>query len=244
MKTLLLFFLMSSKVFAFSLNAPNNSDFKGWQDANVNFQINMANCPDGVDVKGIINGALAVWNDVSTSRVHLAVVGETTSVTYSNPITIMCDTNYGSGNQAEADGSPGAASVLPTNAEYTTSGIMYLNASSGDANIANYSSAVVSIILAHEIGHLLGLGHSQDLNALMYYDASLKSSLALAQDDIDGISYLYPRNELGGDKPLGCGTIGNGKSPSPGTRLMILICLLAPMVLAFGLKSVHAAKNL
>ena len=87
------------------------------------------------------------------------------------------------------------------------------------------------------MGHTLGLGHSQDLNALMYYDESLKQNLALAQDDIDGITYLYPRNELGNDKTMGCSTVSlKSPPPSMGTRISILFMLFAPVGLAAYLR--------
>ena len=46
-------------------------------------------------------------------------------------------------------------------------------------------------VLAHEIGHAIGLGHSEEKSALMYYRTTgLRKNLA--QDDIDGVTYLYP----------------------------------------------------
>jgi hypothetical protein len=47
-------------------------------------------------------------------------------------------------------------------------------------------------VLAHEIGHAIGLGHSQTDKALMYYkDFSQRHKLG--QDDVDGATYLYPK---------------------------------------------------
>lgn len=233
---LFLLILLSFKTFAFTLNSQNNSQFKGWANPEVKFLINTANCPASVDVTSIVSDALAVWNNVSSSHVKLSLEGTTTSVTYANPVTIMCDTNYGNGDQAIADGSPGAAVVQPSSGDTITSGIMYLNASSGRANIKNLSRTLVAVVLAHEFGHLLGLGHSQDVNALMYYNASLKSNLALAQDDIDAITYLYPRDELSGDKALGCALVKNMdhlKPPPTLNKMIIILFLLMPLFLLF-----------
>ena len=54
-------------------------------------------------------------------------------------------------------------------------------------------------IAAHEIGHCIGLDHSQDREALMYAvysaprrDENKQDLGKLAQDDVDGVSALYP----------------------------------------------------
>lgn len=47
-------------------------------------------------------------------------------------------------------------------------------------------------VALHEIGHLLGLDHSPDENAVMYETVSRrKVKRVLTQDDIDGINDLY-----------------------------------------------------
>ncbi len=56
-------------------------------------------------------------------------------------------------------------------------------------------------IIAHELGHAIGLGHSPVQDSLMYY-ATVQSRTNLGRDDIDGISYLYPKRQ-----PMSCGTI-------------------------------------
>ncbi len=71
-------------------------------------------------------------------------------------------------------------------------------------------------MIAHEIGHAIGLGHAEDKNneALMFYKVvNLRRSLA--QDDVDGLTYLYPVHFDG------CGVFGtitdggnNSKGPS------------------------------
>jgi hypothetical protein len=66
-------------------------------------------------------------------------------------------------------------------------------------------------VLAHEIGHAIGLGHAENKNseALMYYK-TINLRRSLAQDDIDGVSYLYP------EKIDGCGLF-SGTTINPNT---------------------------
>lgn len=58
-------------------------------------------------------------------------------------------------------------------------------------------------IIAHELGHAFGLGHSPVTDSLMYY-ATRENRTSLGRDDMDGISYLYPKQQ---PKVGGCGTI-------------------------------------
>jgi hypothetical protein len=225
--------LLSSNCFGFTVNS-TNKNFQGWLNPEVKFAFNLTNCPSSVDVKGIVQEALDIWNNVPTSKVNISIEADTSSTTYGDPITIICDTNYGSGSAGAADSSPGMASIR-TSGNFIIGGIMYLNASSGAANIGNLSRALVAVTLAHEIGHLLGIGHSQDVNALLYYDASLKNNLALAQDDVDAVTYLYPRDEISGDKMYGgCGSIKNTSTPS--SAGMHLTLLFMPLILALYLR--------
>ena len=43
----------------------------------------------------------------------------------------------------------------------------------------------------HEIGHVLGLGQTQDVNALVYAYISTNQIKSLTEDDIDGIHAKY-----------------------------------------------------
>jgi hypothetical protein len=122
-----------------------------------------------------------------------------------------------------------------------TYGYLVLNADTGSAKITNISSLALSIAVAHEIGHMIGLGHSADSAALMYYNLSSKTKLNLAQDDIDGISYLYPRNELNGN-PFGCGTVTHTRNFSFG--FLNLLILLLPLIFSIMIKKTYVSTSL
>uniref|UniRef100_A0A8C0EEY9 Matrix metallopeptidase 1 n=1 Tax=Bubo bubo TaxID=30461 RepID=A0A8C0EEY9_BUBBB len=53
------------------------------------------------------------------------------------------------------------------------------------------------IVIAHELGHSLGLSHSHDPGALMYptYSYTDPSEFLLPQDDIDGIQAIYGKKK-------------------------------------------------
>lgn len=226
---------------AFTLNSASNPNFKGWASPTIDFAINTTNCP--ASVQAMMESAFDIWRDVATSNVQLRLVGTTTSTTYANPTTIYCSTNFAADSMgADENSVPGVASVVPPGGEYATGGLLILNVSGGAANISNFNATILKIVIAHEVGHILGLGHSHDTSALMYFDASAKGTLSLAQDDIDGISYLYNRNELSGDDPFGgCGLVKNQEPPSSTLKLSLLLLLCLPLIYALALRNKRAS---
>ncbi len=117
-------------------------------------------------------------------------------------IVIACNSND------ENFGGPTATNVLavtvPNNFSGTkiTGAVILINNFSDSFSKLSKSDKIS--VIAHEIGHAIGLGHAESdhQEALMYYrTTNLRRSLA--QDDIDGISYLYP---VDGD---GCGLISS-----------------------------------
>jgi hypothetical protein len=80
-------------------------------------------------------------------------------------------------------------------------------------------------VIAHEIGHAFGLGHSPVQDSLMYY-ATVTQRRSLGRDDIDGITYLYPKQQ-----PVSCGTVDfnpeNKKGPNFWSGLFIGFSIIA-----------------
>ncbi len=94
-------------------------------------------------------------------------------------------------------------------------------------------------IIAHELGHAIGLGHSPVEDSLMYF-ATVQSRTNLGCDDIDGISYLYPKKQ-----PVSCGTIVNDldkKRPDILSGLLFGFLLVAAAEATRKLKAKTKAK--
>lgn len=85
-------------------------------------------------------------------------------------------------------------------------------------------------IMAHEIGHAIGIGHSKDKEALMYYQ-NLPHRNHLGQDDVDAITYLYP-NKLDGCSSF-FGTIDSSNDDSQGPMGFFLTSLLGLLLMTY-----------
>ncbi len=229
-----LILLFASPAYAFTLAEVGFEG--GWSGGTVTFYYNSANCP--ASVSAALDKAIDLWNSVPTSGLKVKRGGASTATpaalvggtaTGGVPI-IVCDPAFETTSPGiNGDFVGGYGFFNPTGGKITYGGLV-LNVQSGKNNsITRYTATSLSILMAHEIGHVLGLGHSEYQPSLMYYDIGSKQNLVLAQDDIDGITYLYPRDEFK-DGVYGCGTITSTQLP-PYTGAAALILLLTPLVL-------------
>ena len=244
----------------------------GWQSSTVVFDFDTSCNNFAASVTGAVTSAMDLWNHVPSANLKVTLGGATT---LPNPITsyvgssatlaapsgnpvIYCDTNFQTDSGAPANSIPGFASSF--NADPSSGKMMgallVLNVQTGAAaNIATLSSGLVADILAHEIGHVLGLGHSADPNALMYFSTSASHLLALAQDDVDGITFLYPRQEPGSGKFFGCASVGlvgtqsgpsrrSGRSDAAAAEFAGFLLVCAWMVRRARVTALISSKNL
>ena len=117
-----------------------------------------------------------------------------------------------------------------------------------NSTVGTLSANELVSLLAHEIGHAVGIGHSNKEEAMMYYKSTEYIS-SLSQDDIDAITYLYP-NEIENCNGLFGGTLSinlDNNDPSTPSSSMTLYSfkeLKAILIFLFSLISGFLGLNL
>ena len=138
----------------------------------------------------------------------------------SSGILIACNNNPKNFNN-----SPGVLGVaVPNNFDdlIIKGALILLNDAPNNRFASKYFDEKVSIV-AHEIGHTIGLGHSKYENNLMFA-SSISTRMYLGEDDVDGITWLYPiKNPF-----VSCTSISTEENRPPpySTYLTMLIGLI------------------
>jgi hypothetical protein len=226
LKTLIVILLFSTYAHAFRLSTNTGAAFNK-KEVKVSVTSNSVCTQAGISKEELLNiaidGAKKFWNKVPTSNLRIKSGGiysttdskflteklcasdssttcpTATSVPQVTHIVIACNSNT-------TDNFPSSSYLAlsgPTKVSSSTiEGSIILINDSGNSIFNTLSRSEMVSVLAHEIGHAIGLGHSNKDEALMYYQNSDKMH-RLSQDDIDGVTYLYP------NKMDGCGPIAS-----------------------------------
>ncbi|KAF2308618.1 hypothetical protein GH714_011417 [Hevea brasiliensis] len=97
------------------------------------------------------------------------------------------------GDHRDRDAFDGPLGEVLAHAFYPQDGRFHYDADEDWSSNPNMNQFDLEYVAAHEIGHILGLAHSQDSNAIMYSIIPIGIiRRELTQDDIDGIHALYP----------------------------------------------------
>ncbi|MCR9205758.1 MAG: matrixin family metalloprotease [Halobacteriovoraceae bacterium] len=163
------------------------------------------------------------WNRVPTCALEMEVEGvssgiDTTSDTLNEAIqkVEIGKILLGCSDNATLFSSAGILGVGSINTVNGDRGVLLLN--NRDTTFANQTQQEKLAIIAHELGHAFGLGHSGDPTALMYYAVGGKVQEKLTIDDYDGCSYLYPHDSPGSCSAIPVVPFGKGPFVSSGGK--------------------------
>lgn len=243
-KLFILLSLLSTQTFAYTFNNNFGASFKNHK-VKIFVDENTV-CPESgmtpYELESLLKVAASkFWNTVPTSKLELTVAGfSPNTVNISNgvlcsPTDTTCITNAGvdiipavkniivacNDHPDNFDSNGVLALTVPNKFEgkKIAGSVILINEINGSGFTRLNRNQRIGV-LAHEIGHAIGLGHSKDDEALMYY-RTVTSRESLGEDDIRGVSYLYPilfdaGGLLEGGLLGGCGTISTNNNDSSG----------------------------
>ena len=139
-------------------------------------------------------GAIGAWTAVAGTQIPVAYGGLITEPSRYD-ISVQFDAAYAIG-----DGDVLAKTLRHTNAagELVRTDIVINNRdvqwTAGPLKGSAQVAADLQGVLTHQIGHALGLGHSRDTTATMYFYGTASSIRSLSADDAAGARFLWPKD--------------------------------------------------
>ena len=264
MKYFFLSFFLCLNSYAFWLN---NSVGARFANSHVKIRVasNTGTCSNANTTAEELSSLIApavdrYWNTVPTSRLRLSSGGyyQTDNSDFSDGV--LC---FRGNTECEANAiivPPASGIVIACNSEtsenFTSSGILALtlpnfitgrdihsaviliNDAAG-SSFANLNRDQKIAVMAHEIGHAIGIGHSEDRAAMMFASVVPKRR-SLGNDDIKAVTYLYPQQyDACG---LFTGSLSDTQPPAGHLILMLLgfiFALIATKLLAKKFPAFH-----
>uniref|UniRef100_A0AAF5PW97 Peptidase metallopeptidase domain-containing protein n=1 Tax=Wuchereria bancrofti TaxID=6293 RepID=A0AAF5PW97_WUCBA len=142
-----------------------------------------------VSSRNVLQQAFEKWSNSSRGALifkDLSPSDRTTGITDANFDVLFA--KYAHGDKESFDGFGG----IVAHSGYPVEGIIHFDGSEY-WSINGRNGLDLRYVALHEIGHALGLRHSNDPKAIMhpYYSDQLKEDFELAEDDVMGIRKLY-----------------------------------------------------
>jgi len=255
---------LTSSVSAYTLNTVAESGAR-WRSFPVSMKLNPTNSGlTDAEVQRVISSAMGKWNTgtaidmLDVSSVDHSVTSATgmnmdgvNSITFSKSfredsngfdpdVTVAVGGQYG-------DGDTMVDAFIIFNAE----SVVWSTDKVNNANRSISYGDDLETIALHELGHVLGLGHTTVSGAVMNATRTSKTVRELSQDDIEGGQYLANSGASGSgnssssnaSKTAGCGSISNNTGNS-GSNIggMGLMMLLPLSILIFARRKAEATN--
>lgn len=183
-----------------------------------------------------IKWAIEFWNDVPESRLKLKYGGKSSaSLTDSripvNEIIVGCGSlpSLNILGATQHDRENGSARVKMNQAVYT----------------GTYNENSFIGTMTHEIGHGIGLYHSNDPASVMTYadHAWVDRPKYISQDDVEGVVYLYPNEKQLGGFLGSCSSFASDKVTSSSFYIDMLIGFLGIFGISLALRKISRLFN-
>jgi hypothetical protein len=164
-----------------------------WATRTVNYYINPANADvSAAAAEAAIQVGAATWGSQSSADFRFYYMGRTSgSTVLNNGKNEVFFRNVAAGSTVAETywWTDSGGRLLDADIMFYDGGISFFTGSSGCSG-----GLYIEDTAAHEFGHALGLGHSSDSSATMYYVTTWcsTSGRTLSNDDLAGVEALYP----------------------------------------------------
>ncbi len=189
----LIFLLFQFSTFGYVVNRTDSGEFIKWSSSkNINLFLSTST-PDlsSSEVQSIVSNSVNQWSNRISNSVNISVSND-------GEVSGRNDIYFQSNSEFFSDPSIVAVTqyVVDTNTTYIQEADIILNDSIHTFSSTSTNTKYLGNVITHEVGHLLGMGHSQVINASMFYELR-KGQSSINEDDDSGIRYLYGSTTLG-----------------------------------------------
>ena len=193
-KSVLIIMAIIPAAWGYVFTTSTYGDYVSWPKTrkSLSLQVNPSNNDslDAIEISGIVSEATAQWNENSSlkmsSQINYSAPSAGTNNIYftSSPSAYM---GFGVVAVTQVSYKQYTGEIVEADIVINDYGFYFDNSSSSKFYLGN--------VITHELGHVLGLGHSEVKNATMFYVLG-RGLYSLESDDLCGIQAVYPQASL------------------------------------------------